>query len=81
MEFARRLKEGDGGDIGVHASITVAQALLAGGVVDELRLVIAPGVAEGGRRLLEGLHAMRFETLSSSMSSTGYLMVGYRVLA
>ncbi|WP_433861838.1 dihydrofolate reductase family protein [Streptomyces sp. L7] len=81
VEFARRLKEGDGGDIGVHASITVAQALLAGGVVDELRLVIAPGVAEGGRRLLEGLHAMRFETLSSSMSSTGYLMVGYRVLA
>ncbi|QNE35775.1 dihydrofolate reductase family protein [Leifsonia shinshuensis] len=80
VEFARRLKEGDGGDIGVHASITVAQALLAGGVVDELRLVIAPGVAEGGRRLLEGVPAMRFETIASSVSSTGYLMVGYRVL-
>lgn len=42
VEFARRLKEGEGGDIGVHASISVARALLEGGVVDELRLVIAP---------------------------------------
>lgn len=41
VEFARRLKEGEGGDIGVHASISVARALLEGGVVDELRLVIA----------------------------------------
>jgi riboflavin biosynthesis pyrimidine reductase len=28
--------------VGVHASISVAQALLAADVVDELRLVIAP---------------------------------------
>ncbi|MBN9632984.1 MAG: dihydrofolate reductase family protein, partial [Actinobacteria bacterium] len=41
VEFAHRLKEGEGGDIGVHASVSVARALLAGGVVDELRLVIA----------------------------------------
>ncbi|WP_434316229.1 dihydrofolate reductase family protein [Leifsonia sp. P73] len=80
VEFARRLKEGDGGDIGVHASISVAQALLAGGVVDELRLVIAPGVAERGRRLLEGVPALRFETIASGVSSTGYLLLGYRVL-
>ncbi|GAA4156503.1 dihydrofolate reductase family protein [Leifsonia shinshuensis] len=80
VEFARRLKEGEGGDIGVHASISVARALLAGGVVDELRLVIAPGIAEGGRRLLEGLPALRFETIGCTVSSTGYLLVGYRVL-
>ncbi|MEY9951814.1 dihydrofolate reductase family protein [Leifsonia sp. EB34] len=80
VEFARRLKEGDGGDIGVHASISVARALLAGGVVDELRLVIAPAVADGGRRLLEGVPAQRFETISSAVSSTGYLLAGYRVL-
>jgi dihydrofolate reductase len=80
VEFARRLKEGDGGDIGVHASISVARALLAGGVVDELRLVIAPGIAEGGRSLLAGLPPLRFETLASAVSRTGYLLLGYRVL-
>lgn len=80
VEFARQLKAGDGGDIGVHASISVAQALLAGGVVDELRLVIAPGVARSGRRLLEGVPALRFETLSAEVSPSGYLLVGYRVL-
>ena len=42
VEFVRDLKDRPGGDIGVHASISVAQALLAAGVVDELRLVIAP---------------------------------------
>ena len=41
VEFVRDLKQQRGGDVGVHASISVAQALLAAGVVDELRLVIA----------------------------------------
>ena len=39
VEFVRALKDQPGDDIGVHASISVAQSLLAGGVVDELRLV------------------------------------------
>ena len=37
VEFTRRLKDGPGGDIGVHGSMSVAQALLAGGIVDEPR--------------------------------------------
>lgn len=44
VEFVRDLKRQRGGDVGVHASISVAQALLAADVVDELRLVIAPSV-------------------------------------
>ena len=32
VEFVRDLKERPGGDVGVHASISVAQALLAAGV-------------------------------------------------
>jgi len=35
IEFVRALKEMDGGDVGVHASISVAQGLLAADVVDE----------------------------------------------
>jgi dihydrofolate reductase len=75
VEFARRLKDGPGGDIGVHGSISVAQALLAGGIVDELRLVIAPSMAGGGRRLLDGLPSIQLESIRSEISPTGYLLV------
>ena len=80
VEFARCLKDGPGGDIGVHGSISVAQALLAGGVVDELRLVIAPSIAGSGRRLLDGLPPMRLESIRSDISPTGYRLVDYRVI-
>ena len=79
VEFARELKRKSGGDIGVHASISVAQTLLAAGVVDEVRLVIAPVVAGRGRRLLEGLPALRLEAIRSELSPTGHLLVDYRV--
>ena len=79
VEFVRDLKQHPGGDVGVHASISVAQALLAAGVVDELRLVIAPRIAGGGRRLLDGLPSIQLETIRSEMSPTGYLLVAYRV--
>lgn len=68
-----------GGDIGVHASISVAQSLLAAGVVDELRLVIAPRIAGAGRRLLDGLPAIRLTPIRSTLSPAGYLLVDYRI--
>jgi dihydrofolate reductase len=80
VAFVRDLREGSGGDIGVHASITVAQALLAGGVVDELRLVIMPAVAGSGRRLLDGIPPVRLEVIRSVTSPTGSLLVDYRVV-
>jgi len=80
VEFVRDLKNQPGADIGVHASISVAQALLAAGVVDELRLVIAPAIAGSGRRFLDGLPAMRLESIRSTTSPTGYLLVDYRVI-
>jgi dihydrofolate reductase len=81
VEFVRDLKQQPGGDIGVHASISVAQTLLAAGVADELRLVIAPKIASHGRRLLEGLPAIALESIRSNVSPTGYLLVDYRVVA
>jgi dihydrofolate reductase len=79
VEFVRDLKQQPGGDIGVHASITVAQALLAAEVVDELRLVIAPMIASRGQRLLDGLPSIKLETIRSQTSPAGYLLVDYRV--
>jgi riboflavin biosynthesis pyrimidine reductase len=64
----------------VHGSISVAQAALAGGIVDELRLVIAPSIAGGGRRLFDGLPPIGLELIRSETSPTGYLLVDYRLI-
>jgi dihydrofolate reductase len=79
VEFVRNLKQERGGDIGVHASISVAQALLAADVVDELSVVIAPRIVGRGRRLLDGLPSIRLEAIRSETSPTGSLLVDYRV--
>ena len=80
IEFVRDLQQQPGGDIGVHGSISVAQALLAADVVDELKLTIGPMIAGRGRRLLDGLPPMQLELIRSETSPNGYLLVDYRVL-
>jgi riboflavin biosynthesis pyrimidine reductase len=80
VEFVRDLKDQPGGDIGVHASLSVAQALLAADVVDELRLVIGPMIVGRGRRLLDGLPSIQLELIRSEISPSGYLLVDYRVI-
>ncbi|WP_064441947.1 dihydrofolate reductase family protein [Hoyosella altamirensis] len=80
VEFVRDLKSQSGADIGVHASISAAQTLLAAGVVDELRLVVAPMIAGSGRRLLDGLPPIRLESIRAATSPAGYLLVDYRVI-
>jgi dihydrofolate reductase len=79
-EFVRDLKGRSGGDIGVHGSISVTRTLLAAGVVDELRLVIAPAVAGSGQRLFDDLPLIRLETIHGTASPSGHLLVAYRVL-
>ncbi len=79
IDFVRGLKDGSGGDIGIHASISVARALLTAGVVDELRFVIAPAIAGSGRLLLDGLPSIRLDMIDSVTTPGGYLLVGYRV--
>jgi dihydrofolate reductase len=80
VDFVRDLKGQPGGDIGVHASLSVARTLLAADLVDELSLVIAPRVAGRGRTLLDGLPPMRLESMRSVTSPTGHLLVQYRVI-
>jgi dihydrofolate reductase len=79
-EFVRGLKDGDGGDVGVHASISLLQGLLTADVVDELRLVVAPAIVGTGRRLLDGRSSLRLEVLRSTTSPRGYLLVDYKVI-
>jgi dihydrofolate reductase len=78
-DFVADLKQQPGGDIGVHGSISVAQSLLEAGLVDELRLVIAPAVHLHGRKLFERASASRLSLIRSITSPSGYLLVDYQV--
>jgi dihydrofolate reductase len=80
VDFVRGLRDRPGGDIGVHASISVTKTLLAAGLVDELRLVIAPTIAGSGQRLFDGLPPIGLETIRGSASPSGHLLVAYRVV-
>jgi dihydrofolate reductase len=79
VDFVRDLKIQRGGDIGVHASISVAQTLLAAGVVDELRLIVAQTIAGVGRKLLDGLPPIRLTPIRSSIAPSGFLILDLRV--
>lgn len=81
-DFVRELKSGAGGDIGVHGSISLTQSLLAAGVVDEVRLLVAPRVVRAGRRLFEGEGAVHtLDLVSCTSAPSGSLLVHYNVVA
>lgn len=80
LEVAIRGLQGqDGGDIGVHGSIALTRSLLERGLIDELRLVVAPSVVGQGRRLLDAAKGSTFELLRSEVTPSGALLVDYRL--
>lgn len=78
-EFVSDLKRQPGGDIGVHGSIALAQSLLEGGLVDELRLVIAPALHMHGRKLFDRGLSRQMTLTRHVASPTGYLLVDFQV--
>jgi dihydrofolate reductase len=79
VEYVAGLKEQAGGDLGIHGSIDLARSLLTAGLVDELRLVIAPAIAGSGRRLFEDDTLRRLKLAGVDRSPSGSLLVHYRV--
>ncbi|TDE23800.1 dihydrofolate reductase family protein [Actinomadura sp. 6K520] len=73
------LREGSGGDIGVHGSVSLARSVVAQGLADELRLVMTPYVAGEGRRLFEGAQAGALRLDSARTTPTGTVLLRYRV--
>ena len=68
------------GDVGVHASITLAQSLLAEGLVDELCLAVGRVLDPVGPRLWDGLPAlMEMELVEAAATSTGSVWLRYRL--
>jgi dihydrofolate reductase len=78
--FVRDLKAQPGGDIGIHGSISITRALLTAGLVDELRLVIAPTIAGTGQKLLDSLRPIHLETIQGTKTPAGHLLANYRIL-
>jgi dihydrofolate reductase len=78
QDFVAELKRTDGGAIGGHGSIRLAQSLLRAGLVDELRLVVAPTTVGSGRRLFAEDDLRRWELITSESSPSGELLLHYR---
>lgn len=71
-------RPGDG-DIGLHGSITLTQALLAEDLVDEMQLAVAPVLDPVGRRLSDRLPGLaRFELAEVVPTPGGALWLTYR---
>src|SRR4051794_31702996 len=72
------LRARPGGDVNIMGSATVAQALLANDLVDELDLMIEPIVLGGGKSIYsaDGI-ARRFRLESMTQANTGVLCCRY----
>lgn len=80
VEEVRRLKESDGGDITLCGSLTLAHAVLAAGLVDEIRLLVFPAVQGRGKGLVaEGTSFDRLEVLESRALPSGVTLLRYAV--
>lgn len=64
----RKLKDGDGGDIVVHGSATLAASLMEANLIDEYRLMIHPLVLGTGKRLFDERRFMNFLTVTKTRS-------------
>jgi dihydrofolate reductase len=68
------------GDVGVHASITLAQSLLAAGLVDELCLAVGRVLDPVGPRLFAGLRELReLELVDAAPTTSGSVWLRYRL--
>ncbi len=79
VEFVTELKQRSGRDIGVHGSIALTQSLLEQGLVDELRLVIAPALHMHGRKLFDRGLSRRLTLTRNVTSPSGYLLLDFQV--
>lgn len=75
-----RLKATPGRELQIHGSTTLGRSLLEAGLVDELRLVVAPVVVGDGRRLFERSdHATGLRLLEATSTPPGLAVHVYAV--
>ena len=79
-EAVRRMKDEAGRDLGVGGPNLAAQAIRAG-LVDELRLIVAPVVVGTGNAALPSDVRLRLDLQDERRFTDGIVYLGYRVLA
>jgi dihydrofolate reductase len=81
-EVVAEVKANAEGDVGVHASITLAKALLAAGLVDELCLAVGRVLDPVGSRLFDELpDRVEMSLVDAAPTSSGSLWLRYRMRA
>jgi dihydrofolate reductase len=78
-EEVGRLREQEGGDIIVHGSAQLVQALVEADLVDELRLMVFPVVLGTGKRLFgDTTDARRLRLAESNVVGDGVATLVYQ---
>jgi dihydrofolate reductase len=78
-EEITRLKEQPGKDISITGSVALVRSLIAGDLLDELRLMVHPIVVGSGKRLFEeGANQKALQLVDSRAFSMGVLYLTYR---
>jgi dihydrofolate reductase len=81
LDEVASLKDGDGGPILVHGSATLAQGLLAAGLVDRYHLLEFPLVLGGGKRLFaSGADKTRLALVEHATYGNGIRLAVYDVV-
>ena len=78
VEEVSKLRQGPGGDIVVHGSAQLVQALVENGLVDELRLMVYPVVLGSGKRLFGDMDdKQRLRLSDSKVVGDGVVILTY----
>jgi len=79
-KVAEHVKASTDGDVGVHASITLAKGLLADNLVDELCLAVGRVLDPVGPRLFDDVPELReLELLEAAPTTSGSVWLRYRL--
>ncbi|MER8583595.1 dihydrofolate reductase family protein [Mesorhizobium sp. M1423] len=76
-DAVRGLKQGSGGNIYVHGSLSVAQELLRHGLVDRIRLLSYPGAVGQGKLLFPPGAQLPLELVFARQFSNGVVALEY----
>lgn len=79
FEDVAALKDGDGKDVVVWGSISLAQSLMERGLFDEYQLVVCPVVLGNGLRLFREQDHRRFTLAGTRAFDGGTVLLSYRV--
>ena len=78
VESVGALRSQPGRELQVHGSARLAGALFSAGLVDKLRLVVAPTIVGTGRRLLtDPADSVGLRLIEHDVTSTGLLLLEY----